>query len=127
MEFPAATSVDSTPSFTVLIPHYSEKVLLDFAEITTQEKDSTFTILEYLQSLYATEWENFSEECRKYIAEHENEENGEWDGTTMGGSSFGSGELLSPPLRLLARVGIDGILAGSSFRIRRFNTQTVPS
>ncbi|KAJ3299902.1 hypothetical protein HK104_006053 [Borealophlyctis nickersoniae] len=95
MQFPAAMSVDSTPAFTVLIPHYSEKIILDFNEITTQETNSTFTILEYLQSLYSTEWENFAEECRKFTAENEasGNEDGSYDATdstTKGASTFES-------------------------------------
>ncbi|KAI8999946.1 1,3-beta-glucan synthase component-domain-containing protein [Gaertneriomyces semiglobifer] len=67
MQFPVAMSVESTPALSVLIPHYNEKILLDFKEITTQEPESSFTVLEYLQSLHGSEWENFADECRKLI------------------------------------------------------------
>lgn len=52
--------VECMPSFTVLIPHYSEKILLNLKEVIKEESfKSKMTILEYLKQLHPTEWECF--------------------------------------------------------------------
>lgn len=52
--------VECMPSFTVLIPHYSEKILLSLKEIIKEESSkSKITLLEYLKHLHPTEWECF--------------------------------------------------------------------
>ncbi|GJJ14803.1 1,3-beta-D-glucan synthase [Clathrus columnatus] len=57
---PEALSVDSMPTFTVLTPHYSEKILLSLREIIREEDQHTrVTLLEYLKQLHPIEWENF--------------------------------------------------------------------
>lgn len=57
---PEALPVDSMPTFTVLTPHYSEKILLSLREIIREEDQHTrVTLLEYLKQLHPVEWENF--------------------------------------------------------------------
>ncbi|ORX61288.1 hypothetical protein DM01DRAFT_1365559 [Hesseltinella vesiculosa] len=57
---PKAIPVPNMPCFTVLTPHYNEKILLTLKEIITQDdRHSHMTLLEYLQSLHPVEWENF--------------------------------------------------------------------
>ncbi|KAH3898998.1 putative 1,3-beta-D-glucan synthase SCDLUD_004419 [Saccharomycodes ludwigii] len=52
--------VECMPSFTVLIPHYSEKIVLSLREIIKEENANTkITLLEYLKQLYPHEWECF--------------------------------------------------------------------
>lgn len=52
--------IESMPTFTVLIPHYGEKVMLSLREIIREEdQHSKITLLEYLKQLYPSEWEHF--------------------------------------------------------------------
>lgn len=52
--------VECMPTFTVLIPHYSEKVLLSLREVIKEESSkSKITVLEYLKQLHAAEWDSF--------------------------------------------------------------------
>lgn len=52
--------IDEMPTFTVLIPHYSEKVLLSLREIIREEStNSKVTLLEYLKQLHPIEWNCF--------------------------------------------------------------------
>ncbi|KAJ7701907.1 1,3-beta-glucan synthase [Mycena rosella] len=66
---PAAIPVDAMPTFTVLTPHYSEKILLSLREIIREEdKNTRVTLLEYLKQLHPVEWENFVKDT-KILAE----------------------------------------------------------
>ena len=57
------------PTFTVLVPHYSEKILLSLREIIREEDQNTrVTILEYLKQLHPIEWDNFVKDT-KILAE----------------------------------------------------------
>lgn len=52
--------VECMPTFTVLIPHYSEKILLTLKEVIKEESSkSKITVLEYLKQLHFDEWESF--------------------------------------------------------------------
>lgn len=62
---PEPISVQEMPSFTVLVPHYSEKIFLTLRETIRQDNESsTVTILEYLQRLHPTEWDCFVKKSR---------------------------------------------------------------
>ncbi|KAJ7594205.1 1,3-beta-glucan synthase [Mycena floridula] len=66
---PEPLPVDAMPTFTVLTPHYSEKILLSLREIIREEdKMSRVTLLEYLKQLHPIEWENFVKDT-KILAE----------------------------------------------------------
>ncbi|KAJ6591232.1 1,3-beta-glucan synthase [Mycena vulgaris] len=68
-DIPAAIPVDAMPTFTVLTPHYSEKILLSLREIIREEdKNTRVTLLEYLKQLHPVEWENFVKDT-KILAE----------------------------------------------------------
>ncbi|KAJ7481764.1 1,3-beta-glucan synthase [Mycena latifolia] len=68
-EIPASIPVDAMPTFTVLTPHYSEKILLSLREIIREEdKNTRVTLLEYLKQLHPVEWENFVKDT-KILAE----------------------------------------------------------
>ena len=57
------------PTFTVLVPHYSEKILLSLREIIREEDQlSRVTLLEYLKQLHPVEWECFVKDT-KVLAE----------------------------------------------------------
>lgn len=49
------------PNVTVLIPHYSEKILLSMKELISEYdgEKSNITVLDYLKLLYPEEWSNF--------------------------------------------------------------------
>lgn len=66
---PEPLSVDAMPTFTVLVPHYSEKILLSLREIIREEDQNTrVTLLEYLKQLHPVEWDNFVKDT-KILAE----------------------------------------------------------
>ncbi|KAL1709542.1 glycosyltransferase family 48 protein [Schizophyllum commune] len=68
-EIPQPIPVDAMPTFTVLTPHYSEKILLSLREIIREEDQNTrVTLLEYLKQLHPVEWENFVKDT-KILAE----------------------------------------------------------
>lgn len=67
--FPEPLPVDAMPTFTVLVPHYSEKILLSLREIIREDDTSTrVTLLEYLKQLHPVEWDNFVKDT-KILAE----------------------------------------------------------
>ena len=70
---PEPLPVDSMPTFTVLTPHYSEKILLSLREIIREEDRNTrVTLLEYLKQLHPIEWDNFVKDT-KILAEESKE------------------------------------------------------
>ncbi|KAG8711024.1 1,3-beta-D-glucan synthase [Ceratobasidium sp. 394] len=82
---PEPIPVECMPTFTVLVPHYSEKILLSLREIIREEDQNTrVTLLEYLKQLHPLEWDNFVRDT-KILAE-ENETVGDEKSTTNGKS-----------------------------------------
>ncbi|CDK27738.1 unnamed protein product [Kuraishia capsulata CBS 1993] len=66
---PETTPTDTMPSFSVLIPHYAEKITLSLKEIIREEDEySNVTLLEYLKHLHPAEWRNFVHDT-KLLAE----------------------------------------------------------
>ncbi|CAM0138283.1 unnamed protein product [Umbelopsis sp. WA50703] len=66
---PSSAPVAELPTFTVLVPHYGEKILLSLREIIREEDQNTrVTLLEYLKQLHSVEWENFVKDT-KILAE----------------------------------------------------------
>lgn len=62
---PEPLPVDAMPTFTVLVPHYSEKILLSLREIIREEDQNTrVTLLEYLKQLHPVEWDNFVKDTK---------------------------------------------------------------
>ncbi|GEQ72143.1 hypothetical protein JCM33374_g5829 [Metschnikowia sp. JCM 33374] len=69
---PEAREIQSMPSFTVFIPHYSEKIILQLKEIIREEdKYAQVTLLEYLKQLYPSEWVNFVRDTKLMAEEYE--------------------------------------------------------
>lgn len=57
--------LDAMPTFTVLIPHYGEKVMLSLREIIREDDQNTkVTLLEYLKQLHPLEWECFVKDTK---------------------------------------------------------------
>lgn len=54
-----AIPVEQMPGFTVLVPHYKEAMILGLSESINSGMGAKLTILEYLQRLYPSEWNNF--------------------------------------------------------------------
>ncbi|EIN14554.1 1,3-beta-glucan synthase [Punctularia strigosozonata HHB-11173 SS5] len=73
---PEPLPVDAMPTFTVLTPHYSEKILLSLREIIREEdQHARVTLLEYLKQLHPVEWQNFVKDT-KILAEESEMYNG---------------------------------------------------
>ncbi|KAL1948262.1 hypothetical protein VTO73DRAFT_12337 [Trametes versicolor] len=73
---PEPLPVDAMPTFTILTPHYSEKILLSLREIIREEDQNTrVTLLEYLKQLHPVEWDNFVKDT-KILAEESQTFNG---------------------------------------------------
>ncbi|KAK6197913.1 1,3-beta-glucan synthase component [Scheffersomyces amazonensis] len=71
---PEVNSIDSMPSFSVLIPHYSEKITLSLREIIKEEEQySHVTMLEYLKSLHPLEWSCFVTDTKMLAEEFDSE------------------------------------------------------
>ncbi|RLV91253.1 13-beta-glucan synthase component FKS3 [Spathaspora sp. JA1] len=56
---PEPFEVVAIPAFTVLIPHYNEKILISLEELIQSSSLSKLTLLEYLKQLYPSEWDAF--------------------------------------------------------------------
>lgn len=54
------------PGFTVLIPHYSEKIILNLNEVIGS-RGLRMTLLEYLKELYPEEWGVFVNDSKVYL------------------------------------------------------------
>ncbi|CUS09659.1 unnamed protein product [Tuber aestivum] len=78
---PEPLPVDNMPTFTVLIPHYSEKILLSLREIIREDDPySRVTLLEYLKQLHPHEWDCFVKDT-KILADETSQFNGEAEKT----------------------------------------------
>lgn len=76
---PEPVPVDNMPTFTVLIPHYSEKILLSLREIIREDEPySRVTLLEYLKQLHPHEWDCFVKDT-KILADETSQFNGEYE------------------------------------------------
>lgn len=63
--------IECMPTFTVLIPHYSEKILLSLKEIIKEESNkSRISLLEYLKNLHPSEWEYFVHDTKLLAIEN---------------------------------------------------------
>lgn len=74
---PEPLPVDNMPTFTVMIPHYGEKILLSLREIIREDEPySRVTLLEYLKQLHPHEWDCFVKDT-KILADETSQYNGE--------------------------------------------------
>ncbi|EMR08340.1 hypothetical protein PNEG_03180 [Pneumocystis murina B123] len=73
---PEPLPVDNMPTFTVLVPHYGEKILYSLREIIREDDQlSRVTLLEYLKQLHPVEWDCFVKDT-KILAEETSLYNG---------------------------------------------------
>ena len=78
---PEPLPVDNMPTFTVLIPHYGEKILLSLREIIREDEPySRVTMLEYLKQLHPVEWDCFVKDT-KILADETSQFNGDYEKT----------------------------------------------
>ncbi|OWB55959.1 hypothetical protein B5S28_g1848 [[Candida] boidinii] len=63
--FETPVPIGKLPSFTVLIPHYSESIIIDLKQIIRQDPHSKINLLDYLKELYPQEWKNFVDESKR--------------------------------------------------------------
>ncbi|KAI1826602.1 1,3-beta-glucan synthase component FKS1 [Xylaria intraflava] len=76
---PEPLPVDNMPTFCVVIPHYSEKILLSLREIIREDEPySRVTMLEYLKQLHPHEWDCFVKDT-KILADETSQFNGEYE------------------------------------------------
>ena len=74
---PEPVPVDNMPTFTVMIPHYGEKILLSLREIIREDEPySRVTLLEYLKQLHPHEWDCFVKDT-KILADETSQFNGD--------------------------------------------------
>lgn len=78
---PEPLPVDNMPTFTVMIPHYGEKILLTLREIIREDEPySRVTQLEYLKQLHPHEWDCFVKDT-KILADETSQFNGDEEKT----------------------------------------------
>ncbi|KKY20183.1 putative glucan synthase [Diplodia seriata] len=78
---PEPLPVDNMPTFTVMIPHYGEKILLSLREIIREDEPySRVTLLEYLKQLHPVEWDCFVKDT-KILADETSQFNGDSEKT----------------------------------------------
>lgn len=76
---PEPVPVDNMPTFSVLIPHYGEKILLSLREIIREDEPySRVTLLEYLKQLHPHEWDCFVKDT-KILADETSQFNGDYE------------------------------------------------
>lgn len=76
---PEPLPVDNMPSFTVMVPHYGEKILLSLREIIREDEPfSRVTLLEYLKQLHPHEWDCFVKDT-KILADETSQFNGDYE------------------------------------------------
>lgn len=71
---PEVGPIHFVPSFSVLVPHYSEKIILSLREIIREEEQySHVTMLEYLKQLHPLEWSCFVKDTKMLAEEFESD------------------------------------------------------
>lgn len=61
---PETIPTSAMPLFTVLIPHYSEKIILNLKEVIKEDKESKVSVLDYLKKLKKNDWECFVQDTK---------------------------------------------------------------
>lgn len=76
---PEPVPVDNMPTFTVMIPHYGEKILHSLREIIREDEPySRVTLLEYLKQLHPHEWDCFVKDT-KILADETSQLSGDYE------------------------------------------------
>ncbi|KAI9266209.1 1,3-beta-glucan synthase [Helicostylum pulchrum] len=80
---PESLPIPNMPTFTVMTPHYGEKIILSLREIIREEdKNARLTLLEYLKQLHPFEWENFVKDT-KVLADEDPDQQHQDENTTV--------------------------------------------
>ncbi|KAI5955704.1 hypothetical protein KGF54_001206 [Candida jiufengensis] len=61
---PEPFPVVSIPTFTVLIPHYSEQILIGLKDLIKEQNFSKLSLLDYLKQLHPNEWRSFVQDSK---------------------------------------------------------------
>ncbi|KAI5966138.1 uncharacterized protein KGF55_000447 [Candida pseudojiufengensis] len=61
---PEPFPVVSIPTFTVLIPHYSEQILIGLKDLIKEQNYSKLSLLDYLKQLHPNEWKSFVQDSK---------------------------------------------------------------
>ncbi|GMM28013.1 hypothetical protein DAMA08_007290 [Martiniozyma asiatica (nom. inval.)] len=56
---PEPIPIEAMPMFTVFIPHYGEKIILNLKEIIKQDEASKLSLLDYLKMMFPDDWKYF--------------------------------------------------------------------
>lgn len=100
---PEPLPVEAMPMFTVFIPHYSEKILLELKEIIKQDSSSKMSLLEYLKVMFPHEWKNFVADTKimamsQVIANNSNQETSSGQSTPTTEKEFVNNKINDLPL-----------------------------
>lgn len=63
-QLPPPTPIESIPSFTVLAPHYLEKIILTLKELLKENKSSKISLIEYLKKVHRLDWKIFVKDSK---------------------------------------------------------------
>lgn len=67
---PEPYSLDKLPAFSVLIPHFKEKIMFSLEEIIREgHSNSSISLLEYLKLIYPLEWSCFVKDTKRIAQE----------------------------------------------------------
>lgn len=67
---PQPYQIEGLPLFTVLIPHYSEKILLSEKELIKETQQLKISLLDYLKKCFRSEWDSFVKDSKLYNQIH---------------------------------------------------------
>ncbi|CAH6719405.1 1,3-beta-glucan synthase component Fks3p [[Candida] jaroonii] len=74
---PEPIPTTAMPGFTVLVPHYSEKILLNLRNIIKEDQGSKVSVLDYLKTLNKFDWDTFVQDTKILNARSSNRSGGE--------------------------------------------------
>lgn len=82
--------------FSVLVPHYAEKILLPLADVLRADDAlaSRVTLLEYLKGLHSHEWSNYVRDCALVLGDRAASASGRLSLETLGITSTAPEEVL---------------------------------
>lgn len=88
---PDPVPVSQMPTFSALIPHFSEKITLTLREIIREEEGySNVTLLEYLKKLHESEWKCFVQDTKMLAEENDLTSSSSSEDYSAGGNIAGT-------------------------------------
>ncbi|ODV76843.1 glycosyltransferase family 48 protein [Suhomyces tanzawaensis NRRL Y-17324] len=67
IQLPETTAITAMPTFTVLVPHYSERIILGLKETIKENKNAKVSLLDYLKELNHNDWESFVRDAKTLL------------------------------------------------------------